>query len=131
METSATSNELNFPNKKSFLEITKHDLTEEEAKFWWNKFGKLTDITIRNSWAYFQGRIGSCSVTVENSKNNRSSNFNKHPNWRPLAHYSYSVRGWGGDYIRIEGYCQSWEEIRKTCSDTENMTFYIQKHPHQ
>jgi len=120
-----------FKNKKSFINGTKHDLTKEECKLWYNKFGKETDIRVCNRWSYLMGRIGSCSTTIENSKTGKSKDFEKHPNWRPLTHYSYSVNGWNGDFIEIEGYCQSWEEIRKSCSETESMTFFIQKHPHQ
>ena len=120
-----------FNNKKSFINGTEYDLTKEECEFWYKNFGKETDIRVCNTWSYLMGRIGSCSMTLENSKTGKSKDFDKHPDWRPLAHYSYSVRGWDGEYIKIEGYCQSWEDFRKKSSATENMTFYIQKHPHQ
>ena len=123
--------EVIFANKKDFVNGTEYDLTKEECEIWYKNFGKKSDVRVCNRWSYLMGRIGSCSVTIENSKTGKSKDFSKHPDWRPLAHYSYSVIGWSGERINIEGYCQSWKEIRENCSETENMSFYIQKHPHQ
>lgn len=120
-----------FANRKAFINGTESDLTKEECKIWWDNYGKETFINASSVWKYSMGRIGSCTLSIVDYSTGKSKSFEKHPNWRPLAHYSYSVRGWASEYINIEGYCQDWEEIRSACSDTESITFYIQKHPHQ
>ena len=38
--------------------------------------------------------------------------------------------GWNGEWIDIEGYIQSWDEIRNI-SDTNSFTVDLMKHPHQ
>lgn len=115
--------------KKQFIAETNRDLTDEECAEYW-KMGKTLDVYARSTWHYAMGRIGSCKLTIENCNTGKSKDFDKHPNWRPLGHYSFSVRGWGGEYIKVEGYIQDWDAIRNI-SDTESFSVTLMKHPHQ
>lgn len=116
--------------KKQFINETSYNLTKEECKEYWKLEGKFLDLYVRSSWNYAMGRIGSCTLSVENSKTGKSKNFEKHPDWRPLGHYYLKTKGWNGEWIEIEGYIQSWDEIRNI-SDTESFTVDLMKHPHQ
>lgn len=127
----AEPEQLKLPTKKEMLQNMGRDLTPEECEAWFQNYGKESDIFVSNRWEYFQGKIGSCTMTIVNSKTDKSKSFDKHPDWRPLAYYCYSTQGWNGKSIEIKGFCQSWEEIRNAASDTENMTFRVQKHPKQ
>lgn len=124
---------LSFVNKKSFINHTERDLTEEECKYYYRNYGKVV-ATVRNSWTYFQGKIGSTKQTFSqcgaNDEYKKEKDFNNHPDWRPLAICNYSFQGYR-ERVQVECVCQSWEEIRDTFSDTEDQTFYIVKHPHQ
>lgn len=115
--------------KKQFINETSYDLTEEECKEYW-KLGKFLNIYVRSTWKYFRGRIGSCTLSIENEETGKSKDFDKHPNWRPLGHYWFRTMGWNGEWIDIEGYIQSWDEIRNI-SDTNSFTVDLMKHPHQ
>lgn len=129
-ETATISGAAKPRTKKAFIEETAYDLTEEECKEYFFGWGKILDTFVRSSWNYSMGRIGSCTLTIESSKTGKKKDFDKHPDWRPLGFYRFSVRGWNGEYIEIEGFIQSWAEIRKI-SDTESFTIQLVKHPHQ
>lgn len=116
--------------KKQFINETSYNLTKEECKEYWKLEGKFLDLYVRSNWKYSMGRIGSCTLSVENSKTGKSKSFDKHPDWRPLGHYYLKTMGWNGEWIEIEGYIQSWDEIRNI-SDTESFTVDLMKHPHQ
>lgn len=116
--------------KKQFINETSYNLTEEECKEYWKLEGKFLDLYVRSTWKYAMGRIGSCTLSVENSKTGKSKSFDKHPDWRPLGHYYLKTMGWNGDWIEVEGYIQSWDEIRNI-SDTDSFTVDLMKHPHQ
>lgn len=125
----------NVKTLKSFLAHTSHTLTEEECEIWISRFSKPTGIRVINKWSYLMGRIGSTSLTLEN-KNGRKMEFQSHPSWRPLAVCNYSFSYY--DYVtRQTKYksnrmiAQSWQEIKEMSSDTDNMTWFVYKHPHQ
>ena len=115
--------------KKQFIAETNRNLTKEECEEYW-KMGKQLDLCACSTWNYLMGRIGNCKLTIENRKTGKVKDFDKHPDWRPLGYYSFSTRGWSGEYLQIEGYIQDWSEIRKI-SDTESFTVTLMKHPHQ
>lgn len=115
--------------KKQFINETSYNLTKEECKEYW-KLGKLLDVYARSSWNYAMGRIGSCTLSIENQKTGKTKNWDNRPNWRPLGHYRFSMRGWNGERVEVEGWIQSWDEIRNI-SDTESFTVDLMKHPHQ
>lgn len=115
--------------KKQFINETSYNLTKEECKEYW-KLGKILDLCVESTWKYSMGRIGSCTLSVENQKTGKSKNFDKHPDWRPLGHYCFKTKGWNGEWIEIEGYIQSWDEIRNI-SDTDSFSVDLMKHPHQ
>lgn len=115
--------------KKQFISETSRNLTKEECAEYW-KLGKVLDVAAESTWKYSMGRIGSCTLSIKNYKTYKSKSFDKHPSWRPLGHYCFNVQGWNGESIEIEGYIQSWDEIRKI-SDTESFTVSLMKHPHQ
>lgn len=115
--------------KKQFINETSYDLTKEECEEYW-KLGKVLKLCVGSSWKYLMGRIGSCTLSIDNRETGKSKNFDKHPDWRPLGHYCFSTRGWNGERIEIEGYVQSWDEIRNI-SDTDSFTVDLMKHPHQ
>lgn len=121
--------EIKVRTKKQFIAQTSRELTQEECAEYW-KIGKRLDVYARSSWSYLMGRIGRCKLTIDNAATGKSKDFEKHPNWRPLGYYSFSVRGWNGEYIKVEGYIQDWDEIRNI-SDTESFTVDLMKHPHQ
>ena len=116
--------------KKQFIEETNSNLTKEECKEYYDNFGKLASVFARSTWEYRMGRIGGCSLKIVNRNSGREKDFDKHPDWRPLGYYHFSVRGWNGEYVDVEGYVQSWEEI-KNISDTNSFDVSIVKHPHQ
>ena len=105
--------------KKQFIAETNNNLTAEECKEYYDNFGKLASVFARSTWKYSMGR-----------NSGREKDFDKHPDWRPLGYYHFSVRGWNGEYVDVEGYVQSWEEI-KNISDTNSFDVSIVKHPHQ
>ena len=116
--------------KKQFIAETNRNLTKEECKEYYDNFGKLASVFARSTWEYSMGRIGGCSLKIVNRNSGREKDFDKHPYWRPLGYYHFSVRGWNGEYVDVEGYVQSWEEI-KNISDTNSFDVSIVKHPHQ
>lgn len=119
-----------YKTKKAFVENTSRELTEEECAMYIEHYGKDTECRVINTWKYYMGRIGSCSRAFI-TKAGREKDFNDHPDWRPLAVCNYCFQTWKGDYESETIYAQSWEEIREKCSDTENMTWRLFKHPHQ
>lgn len=119
-----------YKTRKAFIENTNYNLTEDECAMFVEHYGKSTECEVHNTWKTFMGYIGSCSVTFV-TKAGKKKEFSNHPDWRPLAICHFHVRTWGGEYVTKILYAQSWEEIRKKCSDTENMKWTLYKHPHQ
>ena len=125
----------NITTRKSFLELTSSTLSEEEAELWVSRFAKDYEFLVVNRWNTLIGHIGSTSISIE-TKSGKNKTFHNHPSWRPLAvcsfHYSYySYAEKRTVYKTTRLIAQSWDEIRKNCSDTEDMTWYVYKHPHQ
>lgn len=119
-----------YKTKKEYINNTNYNLTDEECEMFVKFYGKDTGCTITNVWSYFMGRIGSCTRYF-NTKSGKQKDFDKHPSWRPLAVCNYHWRDYKGNFQHENIYAQSWDEIREKCSDTENMTWYLYKHPHQ
>lgn len=122
--------EKRYKTKKAFVENTNRELTEEECAMYIEHYGKDTDCCVTNTWKYYMGAIGRCSQAFV-TKTGREKDFDSHPDWRPLAVCNYHFRTWNGNYESETLYAQSWDEIRKKCSDTDNMTWKLYKHPHQ
>lgn len=121
--------------RKDFLEVTSSTLTDEEAEVWVSRFASNHELLVVNQWNTLMGRIGSTSISIE-TKSGKMKDFSTHPSWRPLAvcsyrfsYYSYAKKSTVYETSRL--IAQSWEEIRDKCSDTDNMTWYVYKHPHQ
>lgn len=119
-----------YKSKKEYLSKTSYYLSEEECEIFVKFYGKDTECRVTNVWKYCMGRIGCCNRYFV-SKNGKEKDFNKHPSWRPLAVCHYRWRDYKDNFQEEVIYAQSWDEIRENCSDTENMTWRLYKHPHQ
>lgn len=124
----------NVKTRKDFINLTSCDLTDEESEVWVSRFGMDSGIRVKNTWHTLMGRIGSTSISIVN-KNGKERPFGDHPDWRPLAvcdlYFTTYFYGNGSESHHLRLIAQSWDDIRKNCSQTEDMTWYVFKHPHQ
>jgi hypothetical protein len=128
--------------KKNFLNSTKEDFTEEEINEWLDKYNDAEEpaAIVKNTWKYSMGRIGSTSLTISVGKSGKEKPFSTSrwdgtvPSWRPIGMMTYTIpsyRGWGSKDSKIRVPIQSWDDIVKHQSDTEDYTIYLYKHPKQ
>lgn len=119
-------------SKKEFLENTKRDLTDAECAEWM-KLTKSADVYFKQTWEYSMGRIGNVHYEYGKGCSNGDIKWKRERkfDWRPLGHYSFTVRDyWNHEYMTVEGYIQSWEDLINI-SDTDNLFIELWKHPHQ
>lgn len=120
--------------RAEFLDNTGHDFTTDELKKYLNEYntGKEAAV-VSNTWHYSMGRIGSTSATISigSGKPKPFQSVYDAPDWRPIGLLKYSYQGYNGKYHDIEVPIQSWDDVRKNLSDTEDATLHIYKHPKQ
>lgn len=127
--TLATKNK----ERKKFLDSTGRTFSDDQVREYISEHNTALDpqAIVKNTWAYRMGAYGNTTTTIAIG-NGKDKPFNGNtPNWRPIGEYSYSVRGWDGKYSTVKGTIQSWDDVRRALSETEDQTFYIYKHPKQ
>lgn len=128
--------------KKDFLNSTKIDFTEGEINEWLDKYNDAEEpaAIVRNTWKTAMGRIGSTSLTISVGKSGKEKPFSTSrwdgtaPSWRPIGMMTYTIpsyRSWGKESVKVRVPIQSWDDIVKHQSDTEDYTIYLYKHPKQ
>ncbi len=124
--------------RDDFLENAKYNFTEKEVEEWINKYKNAYDsaAVVSNRWNYYMGRIGSTNATISIGNGKEKPFGESFPNWRPIGMLEYTVPSWNHldyhlDYIQIKRPIQSWDDVNKNLSDTENFTLYLYKHPKQ